>query len=415
MFSTLTFWTGYFPDARKAILIILIISITASSVYLIVKIMRQKQYQYSPKYLLLVSLAVGDILLALFALVVRVQSLFRKTESGLETCRLNFYSDMYSNHFINFVYGVGLIVLAAEFVYRRRCNRPRTTTHFDLVRSFVICIVPWLLGLIVMLPLGLAGVDLETCNVYAGLEITRAQIVVSTILPACLAVIAAVVVVCFKMDRGYVQHLEMTSGDQTLASGQCTDDIAAQHKQPDAINVPAYNLNPPYNPSYYPPQNQTSGDQTLASGQGTDDIAAQHRQPDAINVPANNLNPPHNPSYYPPQNQPHNPPMGYYPNPGNVNTGSSINNVIIVTNDSYPIIPPINAIYPEQKKILSLAFIFFFLVTPQMICVLILISNVPESLTMVGLIFTAGFNWLTLFRPVVTALVSAQSGYLTQA
>lgn len=368
MFSTSFGWSGIFQDARKAILIILIISITASSVYLIVKIMRQKQYQYSPKYLLLVSLAVGDILLALFALVVRVQSLFRKTESGLETCRLNFYSDMYSNHFINFVYGVGLIVLAAEFVYRRRCNRPRTTTHFDLVRSFVICIVPWLLGLIVMLPLGLAGVDLETCSLNAGVEIARAQIVMSTILPACLALVTAVVVVCFKMDRGYVQHLEMTSGDQTLASGQ-----------------------------------------------GTDDIAAQHRQPDAINVPANNLNPPYNPSYYPPQNQPQNPPMGYYPNPGYVNTGSSINNVIIVTNDSYPIIPPINAIYPEQKKILSLAFVYFFLVMPQMICVLILISNIPESLTMVGLLFTLGLNWLTLFRPVVTALVSAQSGYLTQA
>ncbi|XP_059176854.1 uncharacterized protein LOC131956436 isoform X1 [Physella acuta] len=364
--------------ATKALLIIFIIVITISNGALVIKIMRRKHFLYSPKYLLLISLAVGDIFLALFALVIQAKIMFQMHELGLDGCRIGMYSNVYENYLLNFVYGIGLVVLSAELVYRRRSNRPRTTTHFDLIHSFLISSVPWFLGLIIVLPLAMAGQDPDMCRLSFTLERTNAQIVVSMVLPACLALVTAVVVVCFKMDRGYVQHLEMTSGDQTLASGQGTDGIVAQHRQQDALNLPPYNANQPYyppqNPPYYPPQNPTNY-------------------------------PPHNPPY---------PPQGCYPHQGYINNSTNVNNLTVVVNDNVPTIPSTNAIYPEQNKILSLALIFFFLVTPLAVYYLVSLNGTMTSSALTNIVFGQGLMWLMLLRPFVTAVVTSQTAYLTQ-
>ncbi|XP_059151794.1 uncharacterized protein LOC131938012 [Physella acuta] len=354
-------------NAAKALLIIFIILITISNGALVIKIMRQKQFFYSPKYLVLISLAVGDIFLALFALVIQAMMFFQLHEDGFDGCRLGFYSNVYENYILNFVYGTGLIVLSAEFVYRRRSNRPRTTTHFDLIRSFLISSFPWLLSLLIILPLSMSGVDLESCRLNFTLDRKNAQIVVSTVLPACLAVIAAVVIACFKMDRGYVQHLEMTPGDQTLASGQCVDNFGAQHREPDA-NAPANNANPAYHPSYLPP-------------------------------------------YSPGQNQPQAPPMGHFAQQIYINNSS---NTAVVVNDNIPTMPSANAIYPEQNKILFLALIFWFLVTPLAFYYLVVINAEIRSSAVMSIAFNQGLMWLMLLRPVVTAIVTSQTDYITQ-
>ncbi|XP_059176851.1 uncharacterized protein LOC131956434 [Physella acuta] len=374
--------------ATKALLISFIIVITISNGALVIKIMRRKHFLYSPKHLLLISLAVGDIFLALFALVIQAKLMFQMHELGLEECRKGIYSNVYANYLPNFVYGFGLVVLSVEFVYRRRSKRRRTTGNYELLRSFLISSLPWFHGLyLIVLPQTFAGVDLNTCRLSFTLERTSGQIVVSMVLPACLALITAVVVVCFKIDRGYVQHLEMTSGDRTFASGQDTEDIIAQHRQPDAMNVPAYNADPPYYQSqsspYYSPQIT--------------------------------LYPTQNPPYYPPQDAPNYPPHNpYYPLHDYVNNSSNVNNLTVVVNDNIPTIPSTNAIYPEQNKILSLALIFFILVTPLAVYYLVALNTDLTSSALTNIVLEQGLMWLMLLRPFVTAVVTSQSAYIEQ-
>ncbi|CAG5130520.1 unnamed protein product [Candidula unifasciata] len=194
-------------DAYKGLSICFIISITLSNCVLIFKTIQKGRFIYTPRSLILISLAIGDIFLALFGLVVLArqffEGLFRISDFACST-KQAFTSYVY--FLIHFVYGVGLIVLALEFVQRNRTPQPNVNATSSIVKSIVYSAFPWISGLVIILPLTIANAyiygyknGIDVCAIFVSLSRVNAMYVVSVILPAIVAVGVCGAVMCVKL------------------------------------------------------------------------------------------------------------------------------------------------------------------------------------------------------------------------
>ncbi|XP_035827026.1 uncharacterized protein LOC106012473 [Aplysia californica] len=106
---------------------------------------------------------------------------------------------MYSVCFLPFVYGVGIIVLCGELGFRKKL---RSLISSPYVSSILVAAVPWIAGLILILPLYLAGFDYVSCSYGDSMtgDRQRAFYVVGIVLPSALAVIFALMTSCWKGD-----------------------------------------------------------------------------------------------------------------------------------------------------------------------------------------------------------------------
>ncbi|XP_059176840.1 uncharacterized protein LOC131956423 [Physella acuta] len=222
----------------KALYIIFIILIVLCNGALIFRIWSQKHFIYSAKYLLLVSLSIGDIFLALFSLVISTRDVFQDFAKEELTYRLWITSDVYQTHLINFVHGTGLVVLSAEYIHRCRSNNQRTKTKTDILRGLAISCVPWNLGLVLILPIYMVGIDLQA--VYT----------VSTIVPAVIALVTAICVSCIKKDHVPQQQIELTPQQNQVFSNQSSQwntqgapVIDGYNKQPEMTPLNNYQFN----------------------------------------------------------------------------------------------------------------------------------------------------------------------------
>ncbi|CAL1543983.1 unnamed protein product [Lymnaea stagnalis] len=178
--------------ANKALYIIFIILILLANGLLIFKNVRKGDFMYKPKSLTILSLAIGDVLLALFPMVVQTKVLFGDYAVTGLSCSTTITSGAYSPYLITFVYGIGLMVLGFEIIQSQKSSP--TNKNTQIIYSLAYSSFPWILGLIVVLPLGMANLNIDTCQGTQTVGQARALVVIGIILPALGAVITSIIV-----------------------------------------------------------------------------------------------------------------------------------------------------------------------------------------------------------------------------
>lgn len=173
--------------ALKALNVIFIILILLTNGLLVFKNVRKCDFMYKTKTMIILSLAVGDILLALFPLVLQTKILF-DIYAGTE-CSMIKPSEVYMYYLNSFVYGCGLMILGWEILNRDMNSGSRN----NMLHAILTSSAPWFLGLVIILPLGFTNVDWLLC-VGPSLDQVRATYVIANLLPAVGAVVASVFV-----------------------------------------------------------------------------------------------------------------------------------------------------------------------------------------------------------------------------
>lgn len=186
-------------DANKGLGISFIVSIFAANCVLIFITIRKGGFFYTPKSLTVISLAIGDILMALFPLAIMTRKFFDDLISFSCNTELSYF--VYINFLIHFVYSTGIVVLAAELLYRIKTSQIAEMTPANVVKSFLCSAFPWILGLIIILPLVLAGQAVEyglilVCKGALTVGRYKTTLGVCVILPAGVAVLVCIVVLC---------------------------------------------------------------------------------------------------------------------------------------------------------------------------------------------------------------------------
>ncbi|GFO46438.1 hypothetical protein PoB_007294300 [Plakobranchus ocellatus] len=206
--------------AQVALSIIFILSIAAANCLLVISIVRQRRAILVVRSTILLSLAVGDVILALFSLVIDLLG-----EERFQ-CNTPFFSKIYRDYLLQFVYSAGLLMLALYLMmtyraYQHRQAQHQQQQHHEQQRLMgipndvesgslrvegvegnqrrgktlrvglaLMCSgIPWLVALMVVLPL--AAPRLNECNPYTGLSREIIYMWVCVVLPSTLALVAA--------------------------------------------------------------------------------------------------------------------------------------------------------------------------------------------------------------------------------
>ena len=175
-----------YQKSLKSLYIIFIILIVITNGLNIHKILNNGGMLKSPRRFLLFTLSAGDLFLALYSLVVDTRVVFESDDNPFHCFDVFISRVIYSHSFLPFVYAVSLMVLCVELKKRRAII---SLTH-SLYLSIGITAIPWMFGLLVTVPLNLAGLNIFNCNYGTSsynLERLQATVVVSQLVPAILA------------------------------------------------------------------------------------------------------------------------------------------------------------------------------------------------------------------------------------
>ncbi|GFR81726.1 hypothetical protein ElyMa_005932800 [Elysia marginata] len=191
--------------------IIFIISVVAANCLLIISLIRQHRAIFAVRTAVLLSLVVGDIMLALFSLVIDLLG-----ENNIK-CNSTFFSRVYRDYMLQFVYSLGLLMLALCLMVAYKRFEQQQQLHIQqqhvtalngvdssghragldngesktltLGLALICSGVPWLVALIVILPL--TAPRLTMC--YAHSEVSREIIYIwaCVVLPASLTLLVS--------------------------------------------------------------------------------------------------------------------------------------------------------------------------------------------------------------------------------
>ncbi|CAL1546471.1 unnamed protein product [Lymnaea stagnalis] len=333
---------------------------------------------YKPKTLTILSLAIGDVLLALFPMVVYTRILFNEYEPRTMPCSLYSTSNVYMPYLITFVYGFGLMVLGLEMILHHRISS--LVKNSKIVCSIVCSSIPWVLGLIIVLPLGLKNINMDTCEDHRNIDQWRALLAIGIFLPACGAVLTSIIVKC-KVKSPHRQAVNncpqvmVTSSTQQTAHGS-----APLTKQQGLLpTAPAYHFEQPStfaSPTYaFPSQLQYDQEK---SQQFYDMLATS--------------------------------PCALITQPHYMHSGNPSGNFL---NGTTPMQPTVlvgeNSSDSSQKpaRLLVISIVFLLLVTPFAIFILgYLFDTDAIPLGLVGTVTVASIVfWLNIIRSVITPLI----------
>ncbi|BFZ13192.1 hypothetical protein BsWGS_16231 [Bradybaena similaris] len=321
-------------DANKGLTVCFILAILFANIFLIYTTVRKSKFLYKPKSLLLISMAIGDIFLALFPMVVLARALFEGTELEL-SCVTATASTVYLKFLIHFVYGFGLITMAVELVCRYKTRQKPAKDVRDVVRSLIFSAVPWFLGLIIILPITFSGMsvreDVKSTqqSQYAVLtpmmlqcfELTDPNYVlvlygVSMALSPLLAVIVCFVVLCMRLLPAYYTAPSVVTYQNTAQAVVVTsqnanvinDSPAPHYPASNAVAVQHYPTTNPQGTQQYPSYPQANSQNPTASSSEKHDpnLGGPVFTSSAAQYPVQQYPPPAYPAqqYLPPQHLP---------------------------------------------------------------------------------------------------------------
>ncbi|CAL1543975.1 unnamed protein product, partial [Lymnaea stagnalis] len=366
-----------------ALCIIFILLILLSNALLIWKNARELDFYSRPKNQIILSLAIGDIIVVLFPLSVLVRNFLPEDyQPNLMSCSLAKTSETYMRFLLHFVYGLGLVILAIELLCRNKIHDMTADKTGKIFVSIVLSAIPWLLGLIFVLPLCLANIDMTTCSSVQTLDQAEAAVVISVILPACAAVVMCIVVYCHELPPAQYQ--------QTTATSTPMVTIMTSHSNSPLQSGRGFTAAPTfgYHPGYQYPQQPIPGQhplqqypQQMKNFQANQPCVAE--QPNVAQQPLVAQ------QYYATQ-QPY---VAQQPH------GLYVQNDAGITLSKYR---------REKSRLLAVAIVFFLLVVPQAIYQLSYALN-PTRTKMERRITATAIHdfvlWLMVIRSFVTPLI----------
>jgi hypothetical protein len=181
----------------KVLSILFIVLIFTANGRLLLKIVRTPKYFTSPKFTVLISLAIGDLLNGIYSLLVETLFLFEKVDLN-NNCVVWMTSKIYHDFVLSLIYGVGVMLLAFEVV-ARHLRRNTTPPKRQGLLSFSLSIIPWLIGLAIVVPLMTEEIDWVKCNYQFPNSITFRLYYLCNIVPPVGAIIFCCVVKCMKL------------------------------------------------------------------------------------------------------------------------------------------------------------------------------------------------------------------------
>ncbi|CAL1543982.1 unnamed protein product [Lymnaea stagnalis] len=407
---------GFDPDAHitayKALYIIFIILILLANGLLISKNVSKCDFMYKLKTLTILSLAMGDVLLALFPMVYQTKVLFGDYASTGLSCTTAITSSVYTPFLITFVYGTGLMVLGFEISQSQKSSP--TNTNTQIIYSLGYSSFPWMLGLVVVLPLGMANFNVDTCQSAQSLSQNIASVVIGIILPAFGAVITSIIVKNRKSHtvNSPAQAVVVYNSRTTATAIQTTNPaevipVSPNHSQSSMFASPTTYPTHGQPPQFYnQPPSQGQPPQFYNQPPLTQGQPPQfHNQPYAEGqYPNNPQQPPpyHNqpltqPYYIPVQTQYANP--TYYP--GNVSGAPSQTGIGITA------VTALSGPTPKVNRLFAISVVYFVLVMPTAIFNLsytlnldrVVLARFPFAV-IDGLVL-----WLNIARSFITPLM----------
>ncbi|XP_055898463.1 uncharacterized protein LOC106066846 [Biomphalaria glabrata] len=373
----------FFPDyvalsiADKALSVIFIILICVTNIALVGRQLSRPMFYRNAKLMAIISLAVGDIILALFPGVITAKIYFN--QQWIPICRVNLLSSTYFS-LMHFVFGIGLVVLCAESHLRDFIKKSGKETASALVLSSV----PWIIGLIVILPLCLVNAEYDFfCRTGVSLKVI---IAVSVFVPTSLAVLVCVVNICVTYSTVkphqivgtrpppvvyYHNNVAIPVNQETqysATSGVNSDSYL--HKQDNAKET---NLSLTFQPSMTnTPQLQPTAQQSQAG---------YYQQP--------------GPVYITPHSHQTTVQQGYY-QPGVVNIGRPNGQTVA------PFGAPSSNRRKEAIMLLAIAIFYFVMVLPNSG---VAITNIDWPNPLMFSIVTQTVSWLSMARSWVTPIM----------
>jgi hypothetical protein len=303
----------------------------------------------------------------------------------------------YAIFLITFVYGVGLVVLAGELVWRYKGKPSSANTSINMVKTIVLSSIPWILGLIIVLPLTMAGIDYYydydgLCYISSTTSI-YAMFGVSVILPAVLAVVVCFVVLC-------IRFVPLTSHTITY-QGATPGVVIATHSMPIA-------------PQQYPANVAVSAPQVSIAP-----TTMPYSQPANQNLKFDDAdNTPFSTQHYPPpvySTQPYIPPQyaagQYLPPPYQAQHGNQ--SPVIIATPTYTFSPQTIAALilqdpgREKNTLMAISVTYCICVVPFSAFQMAIngYPNLALYATEIDLAIKTAFFWLSIFRSVITPIM----------
>ncbi|CAL1546468.1 unnamed protein product [Lymnaea stagnalis] len=365
--------------ANKGLHIIFIIAILLANGLLIFNNVRKGDVMYKPKTLTILSLSIGDVLMALFPMVVATRMFFGDFAQRTMPCSLITTYTVYMPYLITFVYGLGLMVLGLEIVQHHKISS--LSKNSKLICSLIASSIPWILGLIIILPLGLANIDMDTCENSQTIDQFKALIVLGILLPACGAVITSIIAKC--IDQILYLYQQLVSSHPQVMVDLNTHTMAYANAPHNEQQGPT-----PTTPGNPHPRPSTLQAQTYAA----------HMQ-----FPNSQRHVKH--MYNLPSTQPYAlPAQPHYIRSGNQNSNSFIVPTPLVTMETAVEVPIDTT--QRRNRLLVISIIYFILVTPLAIFHL---GYLNPDVTPMGVVASVTIGnivyWLNVIRSVITPLI----------
>ncbi|CAL1546473.1 unnamed protein product [Lymnaea stagnalis] len=364
-----------FKTANRSLVVIFMILILLTNSWLIVINVSKCDFMHKPKAMTILSLAIGDVFVALLSLLVYTMIWFGAY--GPET--LTTTSNIYMPYLITFVYGLGLMTLGLEIAQHDRiCCM---SEEWKFICSIAACCIPWILGVIVVLPLGLYNMDSKTLRYSRKIEMLKDLIVVSILLPACGAVITSTCVTVYvrcKVQVAYKQAVRSSPNVVvTLNTHNTTNMDAAVTRHQQTLTDEDCELQQPLMGPPQPYSEQAHGPKS------------QQQQSSHFCNPLTT-------EFSAPQSQPHQG-RDVYQSGDDVVTSAPVNSrvvtsVAVSTNSTQ-----------KPVRLFVISFVYFLLVIPLALYNLADASDLPGVAAHITINCTV--FWLNIMRSVVTPLI----------
>ncbi|BFZ13191.1 hypothetical protein BsWGS_16230 [Bradybaena similaris] len=424
---------------NKGLIICFIMAILVANFFLIYTTVRKGQFLYKPKSLIMISMAIGDLFLALFPMVVLARGLFEGSDLVLP-CSTERASTVYLKFLIHFVYGFGLITMAVELVHRYKTQQKQGKDIRDIVQSLIYSAVPWFLGLIIILPITLAGMTvpedakatqhsdyvvftpiLLKCFGIPSLSRGLTMFGVSVVLPAPLAVIVSFIVLCMRLLPAYYTAPTAVTyqnpAQAVVVTSQNTNVINAAHPpQYPASNAVAVQHYPTTNPEgtqQYPSYPQANSQNPTASSSEKHDpnLGGPVFTSPATQYPAQQYSPPQYlpPQYLPPQYTTQQYPTANFP----VQQYIGQSNVVVaapayLVQAQHPGGPALPDPGKEKNALVVVSIVYFICVVPFAFFSMGIMNSMFSFWSYYGsfeAILDASFFWLATFRSLITPII----------
>ncbi|XP_055898717.1 uncharacterized protein LOC106065742 [Biomphalaria glabrata] len=373
--------------ADKALIVIFILLICLINGALIVTQVRKPMFYQSVKLMMIISLAIGDIIFALFPLVVLARGFF-EADPTFMTCRLSTNITTYMSYLIHFVYGLGLVVLAAEVFLRNRIQSIHDNNYKSL-SAVGASSVPWILGLIIVLPLCMSNVNYEYFCINT--QSLDSMFGVSVFLPVSLSIVVSIVLNCV--------HFPTSQQGQTISTNHQPIVVSQQTVTQQGVNS-----------TQYPPQGYAPGNvhhfPTSQQGQ----VISTNQQPIVGSQQA--FTQQGNLTQYPPQgyapgtvhyNPPSSSPYYSYPTNQQVMNQSSTVNINLNQGVNTIQVTPMNQ-RAEGQRLLLISIIFGLMVVP-FASVSLRAAYIVWPDLMTKTVVTQSVFWLMAARSCLTPLI----------